>query len=310
MLSDDYEVKVLDRGYVKYIDSMGDDSTIIEAARMSTGKGFEGWNPEDKCEVCGIMKWETQPTTCGMLRTSHRWKATKGDAQLLDYLYRHHHSTPFEMCELAIEVQAPIMVFREWHRSRTQSYNEFSGRYSKMLDLHYIPEASRIQKQSSSNNQSSEGDMPEVSANHIRAAFEKEQSEVYRNYNLMLENGVAKEIARLNTPVARYSRMRAKTDLRNWLHFLNLRMRPNAQYEIRVYAEAVAGIIKELWPRTWALFERETLRGVSFSSEDMAALREIIQGQSKLEAATTHIKSPSRVKEFLDKLEKGGLEIL
>lgn len=280
-----HNIKVLDHGYVKYIDSMGSDESIVEAARMSTGKGFESWEK---------------------------------DLTLLDFLWRHKHTSPFEMCELAIEVQAPIMVFREWHRHRTQSYNEFSARYSVMPNEHYIPEPSRIQKQSTANKQGSMGVVLDE-ASDIVGDLAAEQQQIYHNYEMMLEEGVAKEVARLNTPVSRYSKMRAKTDLLNWLRFLGLRMRPNAQYEIRKYAEAVAEIIKSLFPRTWNLFENYDLKGVHFAPDEMLVIRDTLflstlSGSTWKEEvskrAANYGMSGRRLDEFLQKLENGGREIL
>lgn len=274
---------VLDNGYVKYIDSMGSDENIIEAARMSTGRGFEGWEK---------------------------------DFSLLDFLWSHKHATPFEMCELAIEVQAPIMVFREWHRHRTQSYNEFSARYSKMPDLHYLPKPERIQKQSSTNKQGSDGQVAKVIVDEIIHDLGMQQSEVYESYDRWIGAGVAKEVARLNTPVSRYSKMRAKTDLRNWLAFCNLRMRPNAQWEIRQYAETVGRIIKDLWPRTWKLFEEYDLYAVQFSRTEILLLQKLLDGGPSgwsgalSEFAEQEQLSEKKTEELFKKLRKGGLEIL
>ena len=232
-------ISVLDHGYVSLVGTMGTDESIIEAARMSTNRGFEGW---------------------------------VRDARLLEYLYRNQHSTPFEMCELAIEVQAPLFVIREWQRHRTFSYNEASARYAKMPDVHYVPDKIRMVKQSSSNHQGSSEeplrvDMAEDFVNGIR----REQEASYSRYETMLEYGLVREVARVNTPVSRYSKMRVKGNLRNWLHFLNLRMRDNAQYEIRVYAHAISDIIAEYWPRTYALFEEYDLHGVRLSRTEAEA---------------------------------------
>ena len=239
------EITVLDHGYVRLVDSMGTDETIVEAARMSTGKGFTGWGTPDR----------------------------PGDEKLLGFLWENQHTSPFEMCELHVEVQAPIMVFREWHRHRTQSYNEFSARYAQMPDLHYLPAPERIQRQSATNKQGSAEPVPADHAESIRRALEGQQSSVYDYYDVLVKDGVAKEVARLNTPVSRYSKMRAKTDLLNWLRFLGLRMAPNAQWEIRQYANAVAEIVKSIWPRSYALFEEHTLHGVRLSRSEVAALR-------------------------------------
>jgi thymidylate synthase (FAD) len=279
-------INVLDKGYVKLIDFMGSDESIIEAARMSTGKGFEGW---DK------------------------------DQALLSFLWKHKHTTPFEMCEMAIEVQAPIFVFREWHRHRTQAYNEFSARYSQMPNLHYKPDISRIKKQSAINKQGSGEEIdPKLAEGFVRELVD-EQSSIYETYENMLQQGIAKEVARINTPVSRYSKMRAKTDLLNWLRFLDLRMRPDAQYEIRVFAEAVGKLVKEWVPRTWSLFEETNLYGVHFSQTEMQVLRDTLFlltiGRSNwkdefVNRAKHFGWSGRRLDEFINKLENGGREML
>jgi len=168
------------------------------------------------------------------------------------------------------------MVFREWHRHRTQAYSEFSARYSQMPDLHYLPSEERIQKQSTINLQGSGESFDVEYAGVVVSDLRHEQQLVYDHYNRLVEEGVAKEVARLNTPVSRYSKMRAKTDLRNWLGFLLLRMAPNAQWEIRQYANAVAEMVKVIWPRTYGLFEEYDLHGVHLSKREAAFLRTIL----------------------------------
>lgn len=282
------EFEVLDHGYVKLIDFLGDDATIVEAARMSTDGGFVSWDPYDK--------------------------HPDGDMGLLDFMKRKHHDSPFEMCEAVFEVQAPIMVFREWHRSRTQSYSEFSARYSVMPDLHYIPSADRLKAMVTSNKQSSSlsnhlGDR--VDFDGILETIENDQDSIYESYMQALGAGVPKEIARVNTPVSRYSRMRAKTDLRNWLGFLNLRKRPNAQFEIREYADVVGNILKDVFPRTWGLFEEYDLYSVSFSRTEMDVLRMALASSIDVMAAIRDCNLTGRKKdEFIAKLQKGGREIL
>ena len=263
------QLPVLDHGYVKYVGHMGSDETVIEAARMSTGKGFQRWEK---------------------------------DAKLLDFLYRHHHSTPFEMCELAIEVQAPIFVFREWMRHRTQSYNELSARYTWMPNLHYVPSADRFLPKESSNKQESSEFFAVGTNEDFRELVEKDQQSIYKLYEGMLSAGVPKEVARLNTPVSRYSRMRAKTDLRNWLGFLNLRMRENAQWEIREYAGAVGKIIESIWPRTYALFLEYDLNAKSFSSKELEVLRESVDLEAVLKRAESTGMSSSKIEELRKKL--------
>lgn len=224
-------IQVLDHGYVKLVDHWGTDEDVIEAARMSTGRGFEGWEK---------------------------------DAKLLKFLYSHKHHTPFEMCGLVLEIKAPIFVFREWHRHRTQSYNEMSARYIPLPDENYIPNFSNMKDRAilgatSSNRQASgTGIIPSDQAmeawlSQLQTSYEFAQNA----YEAGIALGIPKEIARLPVPVARYSRMRASANLRNWLHFLELRLAPNAQWEIRQYAEAVANFVGEYFPRTWELYQAE-----------------------------------------------------
>jgi thymidylate synthase (FAD) len=215
--------QVLDHGYVALIEHWGSDERIIESARMSTNKGFEGW---DK------------------------------DSKLLAYLWKNKHHTPFEMAGMTIEVQAPIFVFREWHRHRTQSYNELSARYTELPNLFYLPSGVRMMagKQSTKNKQGSQAGFTAVEAADILLELRVAYAESREKYEALLEDGVARELARLVLPVAQYSRMRASANLRNWLHFLTLRMDEHAQFEIRQYANVVGELVKDKFPRTWELF--------------------------------------------------------
>lgn len=219
--------QILDHGYVKLIESWGSDERIIEAARMSTNKGFQGW-PQDE--------------------------------RLLRYLWTNQHSTPFEMAGCIIEVQAPIFVFREWHRHRTQSYNELSARYVPMPDTNYVPSLDRLMAHVAGGNKQA-GTIPDAAVLTEQAAanYQKELRHVYEVQQVLYEHalkiGVPKEVARVHLPVGRYSRMRASANLRNWLGFLSLRMDPKAQWEIQQYAEAVHEILSGLFPRTLGLFD-------------------------------------------------------
>ena len=216
-------------GSVALIDYWGSDERIIEAARMSTGKGCQGWVNED---------------------------GTERDTKLLRYLWEHQHHTPFEMAGMTVEVQAPIFVLREWQRHRTQSYNEMSGRYTRLPKRAYVPTIERLMgaKQSSKNKQGSEEGFSETEARAVQAAIITAHNRTYTEYEGLLAKGVAREIARLVLPVAQYSRMRASANLRNWLHFLDLRTAPDAQYEIRVYAEAIGELVDECFPHTARLW--------------------------------------------------------
>ncbi len=219
--------KVLDNGYVVLKTAWGSDEGIIEAARMSSGKGFLGWGTPEK----------------------------PGDEKLLKFLWDNKHTSPFEQGGLTFEVQAPIMVFREWHRHRTQSYNEMSGRYTQMPDVHYLPEPSRVKGQSKTNKQgtSTQELSPEIVAEFLRR-IKAEQEQIYSTYQWAIDNGIAREVARINTPISRYSRMVASANLLNWLKFLKLRLPEAAQWEIRQFADAVAAAVAEKFPRTWELF--------------------------------------------------------
>jgi thymidylate synthase (FAD) len=221
-------IQLLDHGYVKLIESWGSDERIIEAARMSTDKGFQGWGTID----------------------------APGDEKLLRYLWEHKHATPFEMAGLVIDVQAPIFVFREWHRHRTQSYNEMSARYVPLPDVNYVPTVERLLLGGGSNKQAQGiGNLLHVNeAETFQRDLQAAYKEAEIQYQHALHVGVPKELARLCIPVGRYSRMRASANLRNWLAFLTLRMAPNAQWEIRQYAQAVCSLVEQAFPRTHALF--------------------------------------------------------
>jgi thymidylate synthase (FAD) len=264
---------VLDHGYVKVIETWGSDERIIEAARMSTDKGFQGWGGgiEYKCARCGYTVSGTlaQDLSHGAFKGDNDYncpgcgvaqfrkhQVAPGDEKLLRFLYEHAHHTPFEMAGMTIEVQAPIFVFREWHRHRTQSYNELSARYTELPDLFYVPSLERMMggKQSARNKQSSEGGFSEASAENYRRVISEAVHDAREVYEQLLRCGVAREVARVVIPVAQYSRMRASANLRNWLAFLTLRTAENAQWEIRQYANVVASYVRIAFPRTYELF--------------------------------------------------------
>ncbi len=244
------KAQVLDLGYVELIEAWGADERIIEAARMSTAKGFLGWGPV--CAECNTPRSADdvnfdRDCPCGGSGTK------PGDEKLLRYLWEHNHATPFEMAGLVIEVKAPIVVFREWHRHRTQSYNEMSARYVPLPDESYAPSVERVLmgNQGTTNKQAQGSGRAYTEADAL--GWLAELGDVYahaqRVYEAGLALGIPKELARLPVPVARYSAMRASANLRNWLGFLKLRCDPAAQWEIRQYANAVAGIVRERFPR-------------------------------------------------------------
>ena len=244
------EVKVLDHGYMKFIEGWGSDESIIEAARMSTGKGFLGWGPVRRC---------TQHTAVELTCANCRFDQP-GDEKLLKFLWDNKHSTPFEMGGMIIEVQAPIFVFREWHRHRTQSYNEMSARYTPLPDVNYMPTVERCMMVSGTNKQAGRVAGADDLTHEQALSWLEDLSILYDltewHYQRGLRLGIPKEVARVGIPVGRYSKMRASTNLRNWLAFMTLRsdVTPGAQWEIRQFANVMGRFIAERFPRTWELF--------------------------------------------------------
>jgi thymidylate synthase (FAD) len=259
-------VQLLDHGYLECVEHWGSDERIIEAARMSTAKGFLGWGP--KCRTCGDAfdapeRPCPKPTPGRELvdvgRGGHVFDAP-GDEKLLRFLWEHDHATPFEMAGLTFEVQAPIFVFREWHRHRVPfGYNELSARYTPIPDVNYVPTLDRLLVGGDGKNKQAgtiagAAVLTESLAEEFQDALRRHYERSEALYQNALKMGVPKELARVCVPVGRYSRMRATGNLRGWLGFLRLRMAPNAQHEIRVYANAVGQVIAERFPRTWELF--------------------------------------------------------
>lgn len=245
-------ISVLDFGYLELVESWGSDESIICAARMSTSGSFLGWGP--RCVSCGKAFPESDGDVC--LTPECGGKERKpGDEKLLRYLWKNRHATPFEMAGLTVEVQAPIMTFRQWFTHRTQSRNEHSARYGPLPPLDYLPTIERLEVEATDNRQAQgTAAFDREMAKHWLAAL----ADYYRRgeelMQLALAAGVPKELARLSNTVGRYSKMRCSANLRNWLHFLGLRMDPAAQFEIRQFANAVGQIIAEKFPRTWELF--------------------------------------------------------
>lgn len=262
-------IPVLDNhGYIQLIEAYGRDERIIEAARMSTGKGFKGWGP-GPCPDCGgggVMRSTNEEDDaveqCSLCHGSGR---VPGDEKLLRFLYEHAHHTPFEMAGAIIEVQAPIMVFREWHRHRTQSYNEMSARYIPLPDVNYLPSIARCLMVSTANKQAGRaagaGELTHTQVIDWMVRLESVYTYAQSVYQQGLDVGIPKELARLSVPVGRYTRMRAAANLRNWLAFMTLRCDENAQWEIRQYANALAGILFERFPRTLTLWAEQHIPG-------------------------------------------------
>lgn len=286
-------LKVLDHGYIRFVEAWGhgDDGRldceptfleeedyeigIIEAARMSTGKNFLGWGPKPnekaKCKSeCGPFRLERGEEVCvkcewrraaWMMQNQPCVPGTvAGDEKLLKYLYDNRHSTPFEMAGMTIEVELPIFTIREWHRHRTQSYNEMSARYIPLPNSNYVPTVERCMMVSATNKQAGAVKGAEELTHEKVIAWLERLQKAYAVcesvYQDGLRIGIPKELARLPVPVGRYTRMRASANLRNWLAFMTLRSEknPGAQWEIRQFANALGTIIANKFPRTWELF--------------------------------------------------------
>lgn len=251
-------IPVLDHGFVRVIDYMGTDSSIVQAARVSYGKGT---------------------------------KKVNEDAGLINYLLRHRHTTPFEMCEIKFHIKLPIFIARQWIRHRTANVNEYSGRYSIMDKEFYIPAPEHLAAQSKINHQG-RGDVLEgEEAHRVLQLLKQDATQAYSHYEEMLnldanENildeskiGLARELARMNLSLNFYTQWYWKIDLHNLLHFLSLRADSHAQYEIRVYAEAMLSVLKAWLPITYSAFMDYRVGGASFSAKGLAIVKDMIAGK-------------------------------
>lgn len=241
-------IPVLDHGFIRVVDYMGDDAAIVQAARVSYGRG-------------------TRKTT--------------EDEGLIRYLMRHWHSTPFEMCEIKYHVKLPIFVARQWIRHRTANVNEYSARYSIMDKDFYIPRAENLALQSASNRQGRGEILDADTAAHVLKLLRDDAEQTYGHYEEMLdENGIglARELARMNLTLNTYTQWYWKTDLHNLFHFLRLRADAHAQYEIRVYAEAMMETAKAWVPLSYAAFCDYRLGAVQFSTKMLDVLKKLLAG--------------------------------
>ena len=241
---------VLDHGLVRVIDYMGDDAAIVQAARVSYGAG-----------------------------TKH----VQNDDGLIRYLMRHWHSTPFEMCEIKLHIKLPVFVARQWIRHRTANVNEYSARYSILDREFYIPEPSQLAAQSVVNNQGRGEVLQGEEAARVLELLKSDAARSYDHYEEMLsqegQQGLARELARMNLPMNIYTQWYWKTDLHNLFHFLRLRADTHAQYEIRVYAEQMARITADWVPLAYAAFEDYRMGGVTLSGKAIAVLKRRLAGE-------------------------------
>ncbi len=251
-------IPLLDYGFVRVIDYFGDDAAIVQAARVSYGKGT---------------------------------KKVSDDRNLIRYLMRHRHSTPFEMCEIKLHVKLPIFVARQWIRHRTANVNEYSARYSILDREFYVPVPAQLAKQSRTNRQG-RGDVLEGSeAENALSTIENLSSEAYAAYTRLLNedqsgaliepdrDGLARELARMVVPTNFFTQWYWKIDLNNLFHFLSLRADAHAQYEIRVYADAIADIVEKWCPIAFEAFRDYRMTGTAVSGPGMGVIKRLLAGE-------------------------------
>lgn len=248
---------VLDHGFVVLVDAMGDDSSIVQAARVSYGKGT---------------------------------KSVNVDRGLIRYLMRHRHTTPFEMVEFKFHVKLPIFVARQWIRHRTANVNEYSARYSVLEDEFYMPEQEILANQSSTNKQGREGELAKEDADYILSKMDKHNKDSYDLYKHFLneEEGdhdesrgqLTRELSRIVIPTNVYTQWYWKVDLHNLFHFLSLRMDSHAQYEIRVFAEVMADMVKQVCPMAYEAFEDYRLNAKYYSGPEVETMK-LLFGDNK-----------------------------
>ena len=247
--------KVLDHGFVRVVDYMGDDSSIVQAARVSYGKGTKKLNQ---------------------------------DKSLINYLISHRHSTPFEMNEIKFHIKLPIFVARQWIRHRTANVNEYSARYSILDREFYLPQKQNLKPQSTINNQGRSGDLNSDEIEYYSDVIKENSKKGFENYSILLnedelgaklddkKSGLARELSRMTLPLNAYTQWYWKIDLHNLMHFLALRFDSHAQYEIRVYAEIMMNILKKWVPMTYKAFIDHRLNALTISSEGIKYIKSLI----------------------------------
>jgi thymidylate synthase (FAD) len=258
-------IAVLDHGFVRVIDYMGDDGAVVQAARVSYGRGT---------------------------------RRVSEDRGLINYLMRHHHSTPFEMCEIKYHVKLPIFVARQWIRHRTANVNEYSARYSILDKEFYVPAPAQLAAQSSANRQGRGDLLDGDEAARVLELLRDDAERCYRDYAWMLNEderggapdparrGLARELARMNLTLNTYTQWYWKTDLHNLMHFLALRADAHAQYEIRVYAEAMLDTMRAWVPLTYDAFVDYRMGGVQLSAKMLAVVRRLVGGEAVAQDAS------------------------
>ena len=263
-------IEVHELGFVKLISVMGDDTEVENAARISYGKGT---------------------------------RKVSQTRNLIRYLMRHKHTSPFEMCEVKFHLKLPIFVMRQLVRHRTANLNEYSGRYSVMSNEYYLPQADYLQKQSTTNNQGRNEVLPNKGSLHFE--FNRVYDTAQITYENLLEEDLARELSRIVLPVANYTECIWKIDLHNFFHFIRLRSDSHAQREIRDYSDAMYELVKPKFPLCCEAFEDYVRDAVTFSKHEMELIREAIwDGRGGLQESE-HL-GKRETKEFLEKLEVKG----
>ncbi|MDR1302563.1 MAG: FAD-dependent thymidylate synthase [Treponema sp.] len=236
----DQEFPVLDKGFIRLVDYLGGDERVVQSARVSYGSGTKGY---------------------------------REDGGLIDYLIRNHHTSPFEQVVLTFHVKLPIFVARQWIRHRTARLNEISGRYSVMQEEFYVPVPGDVAFQNADHKQGRAAALDPGIAEKIGADMATAQKQAYTDYTELIEQGIARELARINLPLSLYTELYWQIDLHNLFHFLELRLSAHAQKEIRCYAAVLLIIAKKVAPRSCASFEGHILEGISFSREEFREIR-------------------------------------
>lgn len=245
-------VAVLDHGFVRLVDYMGDDAAIAQAARVSYGGGT---------------------------------RRVRRDRGLIRYLMRHRHTSPFEMCEIKLHVKLPIFVARQWIRHRTANVNEISGRYSVLDREFYVPAPADLARQARDNRQGRDEVLGPEEAARVIAVLRREAERDFDVYDALLrEHDLARELARIGLGLGTYTQWYWKIDLHNLLHFLALRLDRHAQREIRAYAEVIADIVRAWVPLAWEAFEDYRLGARTFSRQELAVLRRLLRGEAVADA--------------------------
>ena len=251
------QIKVLDKGFIRVVDYMGNDSSIVQAARVSYGKGT---------------------------------KKKSLDEGLIRYLLRHKHTTPFEMCEIKLHVKLPIFIARQWIRHRTANINEYSARYSILEDEFYIPKKANLAKQSATNKQGRSEELDNNLAKKIIKILKEDAERNYNNYLWMLNEeeyeeynntreGLSRELARINLTLNTYTQWYWKVDLHNFMHFLSLRADSHSQLEIRAYADILIELLKKWVPITYKAFCSYKYNSADLSQEALEVIKKMIKGK-------------------------------